>query len=195
MHDYFIFEPLSTPEFCKLGKCPEPFDRQTWRIAKGQPMGEHHPSRVRLDMDKRHAGLVVPDLVFNNSHLHISTRRLKDLLERESGASIEFLPVAIHDHKGRVANEDCYIANVLGTRDCVDRSRSEFKESALKPGQFSQLRKLQLDPERVDPEAKLFRIQDMPAVVIIRGDLRAALDKEGMTGAGYIAMGEKCFLV
>ncbi len=101
---------------------------------------------------------------------------------------LQYLPVAIHNHKGRVAAEDCYIANVFKAVDCVDRSQSELTESALKPGQLSILKRLQLDRERIPPDARLFRLKDMPALLIVRGDLRARLEEAGiapqLAGAG-----------
>jgi hypothetical protein len=193
MHDYFILTTSDAPETCKMGPLPDPLARQKWRITKGQPMGEHHPARARLDMDKRSPGLVVPDLVTNNFHLYIISHRLKPLLEAE--AEGEYLPVSIYNHKGRVAAEDCYIANVFKAVDCVDRGQSEFTESALKPGQLSILKRLQLDRERIPPDARLFRLKDMPALLIVRGDLRAKLEEAGITGTHYVGMGEPCLFV
>ncbi|WNG62437.1 hypothetical protein F0U59_03280 [Archangium gephyra] len=144
-------------------------------------------------MDTRHTGLVVPDLVANNFHLHIVSSRLKKLLE--GGAKGEFLPVSIHNHKGHVAEEDYYIANVFNVVECVDKSRSKCTESASKPGQLSILKSLQLDTQRIPAEAQLFRLKEMPAIIIIRGDLRARLDEAGVTGARYVGMGEKCMFV
>lgn len=193
MHDYFILAASSAPEYCSIGPLPDQLARQKWRIAEGQPMGEHHPARARLDMDTRHAGVVVPDLVANNFHLHIVSSRLKHLLESDSEG--EFLPVSIYNHKGRIAEEDYYIANVFRAVECVDRSRSRCTESATKPGQLSILKNLQLDTQRIPADAQLFRLKEMPALLIIRGDLRARMEEAGVTGARYVGMGEKCMFV
>ena len=193
MHDHFILAASSAPEFCAIGPLPEQLAQQNWRIAEGQPMGEHHPARARLDMDTRHAGIVVPDLVANNFHLHIVSSRLKSLLEAD--AEGEFLPVSIYNHKGRVAEEDCYIANVFTVVECVDRGRSRCIESASRPGQLSILKSLQLDPQRIPADARLFRLKEMPALIIIRGDLRSRLEEAGVTGVRYVGMGEKCMFV
>ncbi len=156
-------------------------------------MGEHHPERARLDMDTRYTGIVVPDLVANNFHLHIVSSRLKHLLEGSSEG--EFLPVSIYNHKGRVAEEDYYIANVFNAVECVDRSRSRCIESATRPGQLSILKSLQLDTQRIPAESQLFRLKEMPALIIIRSDLRARLEAAGVTGVRYVGMGEKCMFV
>ncbi|MFY2558301.1 imm11 family protein [Corallococcus terminator] len=197
MHDYFILATTNEPEHCAIGPLPEQLARQKWRIAKGQPMGEHHPARARLDMDKRYPGFVVPDLVSNTFHLYIISHRLKPLLQAElkDQAEGEFLPVSIYNHKGRVAEEDYSIANIFRAVECVDRSRSEFTESALKPGQLSILKRLQLDPERIPAEPRIFRLKEMPALLIIRGDLRARLEEAGITGANYVGLGDKCMFV
>jgi hypothetical protein len=87
-----------------------------------------------------------------------------------------------------------YIANVIGTIDCVDPAGTEADESYVRPGQFSGLFKLSLDPARIAPRAKLFRIKSKPTVLIIRDDLRSILDENGTSGVKYINMGEECMI-
>ncbi|QRK12593.1 hypothetical protein JQX13_22725 [Archangium violaceum] len=194
MHNYFILESHPSPENCTINKCPEPLDSKKWRIAEGEPMGGHYSPPVRLDMDKSHGGMHIPDFIDNNLHLPLVSGKLKQLLERESNAEIEFLPFMLYNHKGRVACDDCYIANVLGSQDCVDRTRTEGQEDASEPGQYIGLFRLFLDPARIDPQSRLFRISAKPSVLIIRDDLRALFEQNEVTGARYIAMGEKCML-
>ncbi|MCY1074003.1 hypothetical protein OV287_05850 [Archangium sp. miwbw1] len=71
-------------------------------------------------MDKGHPGLNVPDLVSNTLGVEIVSSKLKDLLEKESGARAEYVPLRILNHKRRVAAKGCFIANVLEAQDCVD---------------------------------------------------------------------------
>jgi hypothetical protein len=118
--------------------------------------------------------------------------RLKALLEKEAGVEIEFLPFTLYNHKGRIAAEDCFIANVIGTRDCVDMKRTRGEKSIMSPGEFEAIFLLHLDPASVPPEEKLFRLNVRPNIFIIRDDLRATFEQHGITGIRYIAMGERC---
>jgi len=192
--EYFILETRLTPESCTISESPEPLDSKQWRIAEGERMGEHYSPNTQLQMDKRHKGLGTPDFLHNTLLLPMVSKKLRALLEAEANVEIEYLPFVLLDHKGRSVEREFYIANVIGTQDCVDRGRTEARESALAPGQYSGLFKLFLDPGRIDPKVKLFRISAKPTVLIVRTDLRAALERDGITGTRYIAMGEKCMI-
>ncbi|ATB34081.1 hypothetical protein MEBOL_007582 [Melittangium boletus DSM 14713] len=158
-------------------------------------MADRYPMGVRLDMAKRHRGLVVPDVIPNTILQYMVTGRLKTLLEKEAGVEIEFLPFMLYNHKGRVAAQDCFIANVIGTQDCADMTRTRGEKSIVSPGQFEALFLLYLTPDKIPADAKLFRPSVMPRLLIIRDDLRATLERSEITGIRYIAMGEKCRVV
>ncbi|NOJ52700.1 hypothetical protein HK404_08785 [Myxococcus xanthus] len=134
----------------------------------------------------------IPDLVNNTERISIVSEKLKALLEQQAGARIEFLPVTIANHKGRVAAKDYFIANLLDHVDCVDKERSEVEELNPDPTLLSGLFRLQVFPERIPSNAKLFRLKTMPPAIIVREDLRAAIDAGHITGVNYIAMGEEC---
>ena len=195
MHYYFIFLTSDDPTFCVIKKLPESLDEKRWRIPKGLRMDHRYPSGVRLQMGSGFSGIVVPDMIENLVNYCLVSQKLKDLLESEVKTEIEFLPFMLYNHKGRVARDDCYIVNVIGTEDCVDLSRTEAREDPSVRGTFMSLRKLYLDDSRINPRAKLFRIQQMPKVMIIRDDLRKVLKEHNMTGIKYVEMGESCRLL
>ena len=192
--EYFILETKKTSENCTIDESPEPLDSEQWRIAKGERMGEHYSPTVQLQMDKQHKGLGTPDFIHNTLHLPMVSKKLRALLETEADAEIEYLQFSLLNHKGRPVEQEFYIANIIGTQDCVDRVKTEARESALKPGKYSGLFKLLLDQSRIDPKSKLFRISAKPTVLIIRSDLRAVLEHNGITGMRFIAMGEECMI-
>ncbi|NTX07400.1 hypothetical protein HUA75_37195 [Myxococcus sp. CA040A] len=136
--------------------------------------------------------MVVPDLVSNTERIAIVSTRLKTLLEQYSGARIEFLPVSISNHKGRIAAKDYFIANVLEHVDCIDKERSEVEELDPDPARLSGLFRLRVLDDRIPAEAALFRLKPMPPAILIREDLRARLSAESLSGIRYIELGEKC---
>ncbi|NMO22133.1 hypothetical protein HPC49_36135 [Pyxidicoccus fallax] len=194
-HSYFILNQTINDENCLIDDLPRPLKKTAWAASEGIRMGDTYPSGVRLQMSNRFRGMVVPDLIPNTLLKHMVSGRLKALLEKEAGVEIEFLSFALYNHKGRVAAQDCFIANVIGTQDCADMAKTEGEPSIISPGKFEALFKLALDPERVPPEARLFRLEVMPRVLVIRDDLRSVLEQNGITGIQYIAMGEQCRVV
>jgi hypothetical protein len=194
MHEYFVFKSKRTPENCTINHSPPALDDEQWRVAEGTRMGERYSPSTRLDMDKKHAGMGVPDYINNTLLLPLVSGRFKALLERESGAEIEFLRFTLYNHKGRVASDDCYIANIIGTIDCVDHDKTVARQSHIRPGQFSRIFKLVLDSAKIPSNAKIFRLATKPIILIIRDDLRAVLDQSGITGVQYIPIGEEHLL-
>ncbi|MCY1046197.1 hypothetical protein OV208_33105 [Corallococcus sp. bb12-1] len=194
-HDYFLLIPDRTDENCLVNTLPGELNKTSWPAAKGVPMADKYPSGVRLEMAARHLGLVVPDFVPNTLLLYLVSGRMKTLLEQEAGVEIEFLPFALHDHKGRAVAPDCSIANVIGSQDCADLKKTRGEKTVGAPGKFEVITQLQLDPVKVSTELKLFRLGAMPRFLIIRDDLRATFEQNGVTGVRYVAMGERGYFV
>ncbi|MBZ4422609.1 imm11 family protein [Myxococcus sp. RHSTA-1-4] len=190
-HQYFIITEDESEESCLIDELPRPLNKQSWMASKGVRMGNEYPSGVRLNMSVD-GGLVVPDYIPNTVLLPMVSGRLKSLLEKEVGVEIEFLPFALYNHKKRLAAEDCFIANVIGTHDCADMTKTRGEKSIISPGQFEALSRLDLDPAKVPPDSRLFRISVFPRVLLIRDDLRAIFEQGGISGIRYIAMGERC---
>lgn len=192
MSSFFILSTSNEAQHCVVDEVPDDLRPKKWRICEGRPMEHRYPPDVVLKMLKGHKGLVVPDFVSNTERLALGSSKLKGLLEQHSGARIEFLPAAIANHKGRIAAKDYFIANVLDHVDCLDKEHSEVEELNPDPTLLSGLFRLQVLQDRIPPEARLFRLKNMPSAILIRDDLRALIDAENLTGLRYIAMGEEC---
>ncbi|NTX37178.1 MULTISPECIES: imm11 family protein [unclassified Myxococcus] len=194
-HQYFYLTQEETVEYCFVNEFPSPMKGSMWPASEGTSMAANYPTGVRLNMARRHRGIVVPDFIPNSLLVYLITGRLKALLDKEAGAEIEYLPFALWNHKGRVAAEGCFIANLLGVQDCVDLKKTRGEKSIMSPGEFQVIKQLYLDLEKVPKDARLFRISVMPRFFVIRDDLRAILDQNGVTGIRYVAMGEKGYFV
>lgn len=190
MADYFIFRhPRDAGDYCAIHELPDEFP-DPWMPSDGERMGDEYGAPADLSMSSESPGILLSDVISNILGYLIVSPALRALLEEHSGAEIEFLPVRILNHKGRLASDEYSIANVIGTVDCVDMARSEGRLDPGESGVFARLKKLHLDPGRVPPEGRLFRIAAMPPVMIIRDDLRRILEDAGITGAEYLTLGE-----
>ncbi|WNG57646.1 hypothetical protein F0U59_24960 [Archangium gephyra] len=195
MHTYYVLARSEDETLCVLDKQSDELDEMGWMFFEGEGASARYPANVHLQMGRDYPGMKVPDLVPNTFNYVVVSERLKAVLEREAGVPLEFHPVSIVNHKDRKEPAPFFIANVLGKEDCVDSAATDADESAMVPGTFSGIYRLALDPARIPPEARLFRLKQMPSVLVIRDDLREALDRVGLEGLRYIAMGEDCVLV
>ena len=107
----------------------------------------------------------------------IASNKLRSLLERESNARIQFLPVRLKGHRKTYA-----IANILERAACFDRARSQFK-AYEDTGGISRLKKLVLKDVPIDgPE--VFHLEGIRSVLLFKPRLRALM-QEQMPSAGW----------
>lgn len=191
-HSYFILSTVREPKNCVIHEEPTSIRDMSWRMSRGLPVDERFPSDVVLQVDGGTKGITLPDFVSNTVQLAIVSRKLKQTLDEHAAANIEYLPISIANHKGRVSGNDYYIANLLDHHDCIDMERSEVEQLGMEPEFLSGLFRLHITEDRVPHEAKLFRLKSMPSAILIRDDLRATVDVAGLTGVKYIGMGERC---
>ena len=113
--------------------------------------------------------------------------RLRAAIEAFSPPDVEFLPVTIYDHQGRVASAEYAIANPTRLVDCIDLEAGQIDWNPIDPELIANVVGLVLDPTRLDPAAVLFRPRYMPTSVLLRHDLAAALTAGGFTGLRLLA--------
>jgi hypothetical protein len=189
MSAYFVFRAAKSDYFCGIERDDPGLDKVLWKIMEGHRVGAGYPAQVTFKMGRGYRGITVGDVIQNRLRYPLGSAKLRGILEREAGAEIEYLPFTLENHKGRTASEDCVVVNVIGSQDCADTARSVGQESLSEPGTYLRLRKLHLDPAKVDPDARIFRVRQFPSLLVIREDLRAVLEGERVTGAEYLPMG------
>jgi hypothetical protein len=169
--------------FAWLGpKDPEELGRNDWRLSEGVLCADWFPSGLVFDMSKQD-GIKLTDSVPNSSALLVVSQKLRKVLEREAtGAEIEYLPIRLKNQKGKVVAKPYFIANVIGSVRCVDLKRSDFEINRISKDQVSHFRRLALDEKKVPKDARIFRLAEKTALILVRQDLASAIIKSGSTG-------------
>lgn len=194
MSTHFVLCAQSNPDACVLDHYPSGF-QALWQPTEGVASGARAPSSPpEFEMSRRLGGKLVQDCVENTLGYTIVSERVRAVLESHASTPIEFLPLHIRNHKGRREPQTFFIVNVLGQVSCADRARSQYIESAMRPGQFCDLTKLFLDPERVDAKRNIFRLAELPRVILVRSDLADLLRHSGVTGLELLPLGTEVSL-
>ena len=84
---------------------------------RGEPAAEIYPPDARVTMSPKFGGMELPDFVSNTRSLLIVSRRVKEVFEKVNRGATEYLPLAIHNHKRRLASPDYFVINPLGTHE------------------------------------------------------------------------------
>jgi hypothetical protein len=190
---YFILRDDDTQQdLCQIWKVPSNMPR-IHRPGLGERLGAEYPQGLAFRMAPEVPGTRIADVIPNALGYLMVSGRLKELLTQQATAELELLRFTLLNHKGRVASEDCYIVNVIGTRDWADIERSIGARVTALNGerQFERLRRLYLKDDQIDPRVNIFRISAMPKLILVSEDLKALLEREGISGARFLGMGTK----
>jgi hypothetical protein len=116
----------------------------------------------------------------------VCSARVKDFLEAEKVAHLEFLPVTILNHKGRKERAPYFVVNTLGTVDCIDLKKTRWKQHLISPSDIDEVENLTLDESRIDPSRALFRLAKYSVPVVFRADLADKILRAGFTGIRFM---------
>ena len=134
------------------------------------------------------------DCLYGASFLVISLNA-KRFLENEDVTKVEFLPIKIINHKGRVASEDYFVVNPLEIVDCIDKDASEVELDSIDTGAISGCAQLVLRKEVIPPHFKVFRPAFWSGLILIRRELAQRMTAAGLTGMEFIEPHEYTGLV
>jgi hypothetical protein len=159
----------------------------TWKDGyladEGVPLSEIIPTDRVFELDKTR-GSVLPHSIPNACGVLLVSEALRGFLEKESGASFEFIPVQVKNQRGRVLKEPYFIANLLGPGVPLDRKKSDVDWS-FRAGKVQRIRRLVLDSSTVPPDAKIFRLAEQGDVILVREDLVDQLFEGPSEGAFF----------
>ena len=188
MSKYYILYENKDPLYCVITDRLDSFGK-IWYPSEGLRMGEFTPKNLKFHMNKDFNGTVPSDFIRNNMSYQLIVAKVKTILDQHTCVEIEYIPFDLINHNGRSVEEECYIMNLIGTVDCVDREKTEGDESPMEEGEYQFIDRLFLHEEKIGAEHNIFRIDAMPHLLIMREDLKETFEKHSVTGVQYIEVG------
>jgi len=160
----------------------------SWRLAEARPFGEGEwIQEAPAEWDEEGP---LTDVPFS-PNFHLVSPRLKALLEGLGlGAEIQFLPVRVVGEKSGREVGVYYVANFLRRIRCLDLERSIYDVYGpdwIRPeqrGQIAGVWKAVLRREAVG-EARVFRVEEFDPIVVIREEVKVAMEGAGITGCWF----------
>jgi hypothetical protein len=156
------------PQFCVIDGLPTGKNLDDVKAAnptRGEQARHVYPPDARVYMSPMFGGMQLPDIVCNTESLLIVHKRVKEVMERVNGGATEYLPLAIYNHKRRLASADFFVVNPLGTHDVLDLDASDIERD--EDGDVVHVNKMVLDPKKLRTAPDLFRPdEDVEAYII-----------------------------
>lgn len=154
-------------------------------LNRGKSLESQFPDDVTVNMDPAHPESIELRDFIPLDDVQVCSMRVVEFLRAQDLSNVEYLPVAVVNHKGKVASKDYFIVNPTHVQPCLDPAASKARRSAIDPTIFLTIRRLVLDPARItppNPAIKIFRPDEyFPPVLVARG-LAEGLQEEGFTG-------------
>lgn len=162
-------------------------------LKRGISKASDFPSDAAFTMnpDFPNNTLLVDNLI-NTDMLIVVSLRLKAFLDARSLMNVEYLPVAILDHKGKIASKKYFIVNPIEPVECLDLDKSGAKLGLIgsSKNEVTMVDRLVFDEERIDKVRELFKPKLFYRVTIATRDLAAAIDAEKFSGIRWINIEE-----
>lgn len=186
MENYFeLVDDVGSPERWWLA---EPFDALGKEInADSFTMGRVVEVIDPIEISLQYEGSPL-DFTFGAFEMPVVNSRTLNLLDKLSPNTFESFSARI---KGHGANY--VVVNFLESRKCLDESRSEFikwKEGdhrADKAGQYRQVTKLRINPERA-AACDIFRLWGWDSAIIVSERIKREFQRENITGVRFLAV-------
>jgi len=165
-------------ELCFLREVPDGTDDLSYRMAMGYRMGSDYPQDARVAMSRDKPGFQLASVIGNTNAFLIVDAVMRETIAGARLGEVEFLRLAIIDHKRRVASADYCIVNPIGTVDCMDLEASTiewFEDEIVEVEQHV------FDRNKVVDAPDLFRVKQTPRAYVMSKALADRCQAAGAT--------------
>ena len=109
----------------------------------------------------------------------VVSEKMKEFLENAGVNNVQYFPITVLNHKGRKTAEKYVVVNILSMVDCIDRTKTSYKISALDEELMKKISNLTIDESKIDPTLLLFRVKYIRHKIIVRRDFAEKLRDAG----------------
>ena len=173
----FTLSTLGNPENRDLAFLDDPpsgLGRSAAHLMFGLPLTDTYPPDASVRLQEQHPGIRLTSLLGNsNSHL-IAAPALVELIRAHCPSSdIEYLPLRVLDHRGRLHSARYTVVNPLGSVDCLHPTRGEVVRDA--GGEPLRVAVMVLDEAKLRDAPSLFRVAEEPWTYVVDERLARAM--------------------
>ena len=182
---YYVMEPDAgaAKQFIWFKTMKPKANGRPWRTGAAL---EVLPADIELASDNE-LRLPHADMALNSFDVPVFSPRLRATLSALGVDNIQYAPVLLRDNGDLSERDDYRLANVLGLFDAVDPKRAKLRKD--EDGFVEELTKFALVEDKILPRAPdgpkplLFRLSIFEYYLIAHGSVKAACERDGITGA------------
>lgn len=181
-YSYYTFGPSLDPRAVRVVDLPDRVEDYFY-LGDGIPCASYLPPTTELGFYED-AGDMLMDFIDNPSRVLYVSQRVQDVLKSRGlvGVAVELLPFVLLDKRGRRVREAYAIANPLVRVPCLDFERSKYRRTVSDPNELAEVKLLHVREDAVPEDAQLFRLGELPRLMVLRSDLLEAFQQAGLSG-------------
>jgi hypothetical protein len=126
-----------------------------------------------------------PDALGTFTASRLVSMRLREPIERSWPQGVQFIPARLPGRR----EPTYFLLNITSHVACFDRNRSQFKAYEDPPHAIRAVRKMALEPIPQDAPT-VFHLAEMPAVILVRDDLRAEMRAVSSSPGTFTPIGQ-----
>ncbi|WP_163779409.1 imm11 family protein [Myxococcus vastator] len=179
---YYTFKSPHDARAVEIVDLPDKVERYFY-LRDGVPSASYVPPTTELTLSQQ-AGDLLTDFIANPDRVLYVSQRVQDVLVSRAlvGDVVELLPFILLNKCGRRVQDAYAIANPLMRVQCLDMERSKCRRRAGQSGQIVEIKSLHLRDEAIPKDAQVFRLEELPKMMVLRSDLLEAFQQAGLTG-------------
>lgn len=186
---YQLFFGNWQSNYCVLGYI-ENFE-DDFMLTRGDSLAGAWPEDVSFRMDPDFPRqIALSDHLLNPENLIIASPALASFFKGVASLNLEYLPVTVYNHKGRVASDEYQIVHLINPQACIDTAASGVEWNSINPNWIDTVENLVIDESKIDPDVPLFRVKHLRDAIVIRDDLAEAIVDAGFTGIEFVEISE-----
>jgi hypothetical protein len=178
--EFFIWEDDYEEGYCVVK--PPLRIAKAYQLGEGKPRSADWPADARCEMDPDFPEDIQLSDSLYGAGLRVISDQLKSFIEREQAKHIEYLPLTIINHKGRVASKDYFILNPTGVIDCIDIQQSNVEWNPIDSKLIDECDQLVIDGDHVPSDRFVFRPKYLPSLILVRKTLADKIKANSFTG-------------
>ncbi len=192
---YYVFgnDTRLTSKFIFYRDLPDDFESARWTSGERFKVAPTPMTLVAADEKPD----TLSDFALVSGRLHVYSPKLRATLAKAGVTNIEYVPITLVDAKRGVTVSDYCVANIIGKVDCLDPAHSTVGTFSDGVG-YSAVEEFTLIDARIQPvdgmstPPQLFRLGEFRYHVIASASLKAAFERDGITGARFVATTDFC---
>ncbi|EYF06841.1 imm11 family protein [Chondromyces apiculatus] len=182
---FLLWRPgRSTDGICKILEIEGV--EKSFELAEGVSRATGWPDDAQCQMDpNRPKDIALADSLLG-AKLVVVSAKVKRALDDAHSKNVEFLPIKIINHKGRVASDEYFVLNPLEICDCIDVQQSNVEWNDLDPEAICACDALILKESAVPESLSVFRLKHWKNLIVIRRSLAESMLSQGLTGLNFL---------